>query len=375
MPSKPSRAAVLLLLLAAALPACGRLRQEQPSPSPSTGPHCGPYGHRVATLKPQGARVDWSRANGLIAYDRVGDGGTYFDVYVMSLDGAQDTCLTCGKAAIPHKNNGNPAWHPSGNYIVFQSEVAGSRALPFASDPGKGVNNVLWVTDPSGRDFTQITELNTSDPASGVLHPHFSNDGTRLAWSELYEGAALEPGQFAGHWRLAVADFVVGPNGRPALRNVRKFEPSVPAIYENHGFSPDGSQLLVSSNAAQPSNLQSINNDIFLVDLRTLALTRLTDQDYNEHAHFFPDGRKIVWMTNRDNANRGTDLWIMNPDGSGKERLTFLNQSGCPQYAGKRAIIADNAVNARGDKILIDVHDQLFGSSSSIMLVELDQGF
>jgi hypothetical protein len=65
----------------------------------------------------------------------------------------------------------------------------------------------------------------------------------------------------------------------------------------------------------------------------------------------------------------------MNPDGSGKERLTFLNQSGCPEYAGKRAIIADNAVNGRGDKILIDVHDQLFGSSSSIMLVELDQGF
>ena len=107
----------------------------------------------------------------------------------------------------------------------------------------------------------------------------------------------------------------------------------------------------------------------------SLALTRLTDQDYNEHAFFFPDGRKIVWMTNRDNANRGTDLWIMNPDGSGKERLTFLNQSGCPEYGGKRAIIADNSVNPRGDKILVDVHDQLFGATSSIMLVELDRAF
>jgi Tol biopolymer transport system component len=276
---------------------------------------------------------------------------------------------------VPQKNNGNPAWHPSGSYIVFQSEVASSGAAPSVSDPGKGVNNVLWVTDPSGRDFTQLTPLNTKDPASGVLHPQFSRDGTRLSWSELYEGAALEAGTLAGHWRLAVADFGVGTDGRPALRNVQKFEPSVPGLYENHGFSPDGSQLLISSNAAQSGLLQSINNDIFLFDLDTLALKPLTDQDYNEHAHFFPDGRKIVWMTNRDNANRGTDLWIMNPDGSGKERLTFLNQAGCPEYAGKRAVVADNAMNAAGDEVLIDVHDQLFSTSSSIMLVALDRAF
>ena len=362
------------LLLAASLPACGRFR-EGPSPLPSPGSHCGSYGHQISTLKPGGARVDWSWANGLVAYDRIGDDGVYFDVYVMSLDGSRDTCLTCGKGGlVPQKNNGNPAWHPSGNYIVFQSEVASSQATPFASDPGKGVNNVLWVTDPSGREFTQLTQLNSSDPSRGVLHPHFSRDGTRLSWSELYEGAALEAGALAGHWRLAVADFVV-TGGRPALRNVRKFEPSIPGLYENHGFSPDGSQLLISSNVAQPGFLQSINNDIFLVDLNTLALTRLTDTDYNEHAHFFPDGRKIVWMSNRDNANRGTDLWIMNPDGSGKERLTFLNQTGCPEYADKRAVVADNTINGAGDAVLIDVHDQLFGAVSSLMRVQLDRSF
>jgi len=30
----------------------------------------------------------------------------------------------------------------------------------------------------------------------------------------------------------------------------RKFEPGIPAFYENHGFSPDGSRLLFSSNLA-----------------------------------------------------------------------------------------------------------------------------
>jgi Tol biopolymer transport system component len=365
-----------LLLLALTLPVCRPVSEApSPSPSPSFPPGCGPYPHRVTTLKAQGGRVDWSRSTGLIAYDRVGDDGVYFDVYTMALDGSGDTCLTCGKAGlVSQRNNGNPAWHPSGNFIVFQSEVANSRSGPFPSNPGRGINNVLWVTDRSGQSFTQLTDLSATDPVSGVLHPHFSADGNRLSWSEIYEGAALQAGQFFGNWRLVIADFVV-QGGRPGLRNIRKYEPAPPGFYENHGFSPDGSRLLFSSNAAQPASLLQINNDIFTMDLGTLALTRLTTANYNEHAHYFPDGRKILWMSNADIPNRGTDLWIMNPDGSGKERLTFLNQAGCPEYTGSRAVAADNSINGAGNKILVYVQEQIFGDVGPILLVELDRGF
>ena len=358
------------VLLASALPACRRV--DEGPPPVGQEPHCGSLAHRVSTLRAQGGRVDWSRANGLIAYDRLGDDGVYFDVYVRSLDGSRDTCLTCGKGGlVPQRNNGNPAWHPSGNYIVFQSEVADSRVTPFQSNPGRGVNNVLWVTDPTGRDFTQLTELSTSDPVSGVLHPHFSNDGNQLSWSELREGL-LQSGTISGLWRLVVADFVVS-GGRPGVRNIRKYEPGDPGFYENHGFSPAGGRLIFSSNMAQPGPLQSVNNDIFAMDLASLTVSRLTSDSYNEHAGYFPDGRKMLWMSNRDIANRGTDLWIMNSDGSGKERLTFLNQSGCPESSANRSVAADNTINAAGDKILVYVQDDLFGDVGSIMLVELDR--
>jgi Tol biopolymer transport system component len=318
--------------------------------------------------------VDWSRSNGLIAYDRTGTNGVYFDVWLMASDGTGDRCLTCGKAGVPQKNNGNPAWHPSGNYIVFQSEVADSRVTPFQSNPGRGINNVLWVTDPAGQSFTQLTELSTSDPVSGVLHPHFSADGGRLSWSEIYEGAAPVPGTFFGHWRLVVADFVVA-GGQPSLRNFRKYEPAQPGFYENHGFSPDGSRLLFSSNAAQTGGLAQVNNDVFTMDLGTLAVTRLTTENYNEHAEYFPDGRKILWMSNADVPNRGTDLWIMNTDGSGKERLTYLNQAGCAEYTGGRSVPADHSINAAGNQIVVYVQDQIFGDVGPIMLVELDRSF
>jgi Tol biopolymer transport system component len=374
---KSSRAAVVALLVLA-LPVCRQLREgptATPTPTSSIPPGCGPYAHRITTLKPQGGRVDWSRSNGLITYDRLGGDGIYFDVYTMALDGSRDTCLTCGKIGlVPQRNNGNPAWHPSGNYIVFQSEVADSRVTPFQSNPGRGINNVLWVTDPAGQTFTQLTELSTSDPVSGVLHPHFSADGGRLSWSEIYEGAAPVPGTFFGHWRLVVADFVVA-GGQPSLRNIRKYEPAQPGFYENHGFSPDGSRLLFSSNAAQTGGLAQVNNDVFTMDLGTLAVTRLTTENYNEHAEYFPDGRKILWMSNADVPNRGTDLWIMNTDGSGKERLTYLNQAGCAEYTGGRAVPADHSINAAGNQIVVYVQDQIFGDVGPIMLVELDRSF
>ena len=359
-----------LLLFALVLPACGRNRDDGTDPSDEPG--CGPYPHGVSTVKPQGGRVDWSPSDGRIAYDRAGSDG-FFDVWVMNADGSGDVCVTCDRAGVPQRHNGNPAWHPSGNFIVFQSEDASSRNA-FAGNPGRGVNNVLWIADPAGRSFHQITELSRVDEASGVLHPHFSRDGGRLSWSEMYEPAGVfQPGMLAGHWRLVIADFVVGGDGRPSVQNVRRFRQQE-GFYENHGFSPDGSQLIFCSNFAR-AGAESINNDIFLANTGSLAVTRLTTDGYNEHAHFVPSGRKIVWMTNGDNSNRGTDLWVMNPDGSGKERLTFMNQQGCPEYAGSRAVAADNSMNAAGNRIMVYVQDELFGDVGSIKLVELDRPF
>jgi Tol biopolymer transport system component len=356
-----------LLLLTLALPACNR---DDPT-GPGDGGGCGTYPHRVTTLKPQAGRVDWSPSNGRIAFDRAGS-DEFFDVWVMAADGSGEVCLTCERAALPQRHNGNPAWHPSGNFIVFQSEVASSRNA-FTGNPGRGVNNVLWATDPAGRSFYQLTQLSTTDEASGVLHPHFSRSGTQLSWSELYEPAGVfEPGMLAGHWRLVIADFVVGGDGRPSVRNVRRFRQQE-GFYENHGFSPDGSRLLFSSNLAQSGVLASINNDIFVADLGSSAFTRLTTDGYNEHGQFAPSGRKIVWMTNTDNPNRGTDLWVMNPDGSAKERLTYFNQAGCPEYAGGGSVAADNSPNAAGDRIVVYVQDGLFSDVGSIKLVELDR--
>ena len=221
-----------------------------------------------------------------------------------------------------------------------------------------------------GQQFAKLTDTpNTGD--SGVLHPHLSHDGKRLSWSEMSEKPALnDRGKEFGYWKLKVADFSIGADG-PVLSNVREYEPGGPAFYENHGFSPDGSKLIFSSNfGKEASVLQS--NDIYLMDLTTLSVTPLTHDNYNEHAHYSPDGSEIVWMSNAENAGRGTDYWLMNADGSEKERLTYFNQAGCPEYLGESVTTADNSWSPDGRRIAAYIQTDLLRQTGKIVIIELE---
>ncbi len=88
--------------------------------SGSPHPPSGPATH-ITTLTEDGGRLDWSARLNLIAFDRMGRDG-YFDVYTMTPEGKQVTCVTCDKPELPNKQIGNPAWHPSGDFIVFQAQ-------------------------------------------------------------------------------------------------------------------------------------------------------------------------------------------------------------------------------------------------------------
>src|SRR5262245_51329327 len=106
----------------------------------------------ISILKDPGGRVDWSPKGDQIAFDKPGPDG-YFEVYVMQPDGTGERCLTCDKKGIPNKHKGNPAFSPSGQYVVFQAEkqiYVGPEAL---ATPGAGIGNDLWLTTADGDKF------------------------------------------------------------------------------------------------------------------------------------------------------------------------------------------------------------------------------
>src|SRR5690606_29164319 len=89
----------------------------------------------VRVLTEDGGRLDWSPNLNLIVFDRPNAEG-YFQLYTMNADGSNQQCVLCDKPGAPSRHRGNPAWHPSGNWIVFQAEKEQHRGLSASAHPG-----------------------------------------------------------------------------------------------------------------------------------------------------------------------------------------------------------------------------------------------
>jgi Tol biopolymer transport system component len=305
----------------------------------------------IKFLENIGGRLDISKED-VIVFDSKGSDG-YYDVYRMNMDGAKRKCLTCDKVQVPQKHNGQPAWHPNGDFIVFQSvdpELKGlpevlSRQEKILTGPGAGVNNNLWLTDKDGERFWQLTEI---EDKKSVLHPHFSHDGKKLIWAEIVD-QKVKP---SGDWVIKIADVVIDENSTK-LKNIIVLKPDNMQFFETHGFSADDSNILFS---ATPDGYYS-NLDIYSYDLITKELKQLTgpDSEWDEHAQYSPDGKKIVWVSSKGISQKiqqykvKTDYWIMDSNGENKMRITFFNDPQDKNYIISGVAAADNAWTSDGN--------------------------
>jgi len=364
----------------------------------------GPAGDKLPTVKrittiyedhPKSA--DWCAANELIAFCGWQLDG-YCDVFVMRPDGKGVRCLTSRAGLCPQRHNGNPAWHPSGEFIAFtaQNEDAArgeDTVLARAeskSVPGSGVNCNLWVVKADGSKAWQLTDSKTDyDTPRGVIHPQFSSDGKKIAWAAL--AGEYPRGMVWGRWAIYVADFALDDGG-PKLKNVQKLQPGQQMnFYETHAFSKDGSRLLFSANCEPGQPVTGI--DIYEYEIASGRLKNLTNTPgaWDEHAHWSPDGKWIAWMSstgmdiNYKEVRGGewrkylkTDLWIMDSGGKERERLTFFNEKGHPHYLGGRTIVSDSAWSPDGKGLVVTVAhaDDATGVTrrTKLVLVELDVG-
>ncbi len=299
-----------------------------------------------------GARPKYSPAGTRLVFDRRNFDG-YYDLYLSDTNGQIIASLTQNRA-INQRHNGNGIYEPTPNYIIFISEVQ-EHFLDFLSpfgpvpftEPGVGVFNNLWATD--GQSFWQLTDIPImqtigSGPAMGSVNPRFSADGTTLIWTERYEKGGNHNW---GRWRLKAGDLGTGPSG-PVLENQRIIlEPTLGNYVTAMDFLTP-TVLLVAGNL---DGQHEFGMDLYRLDLLTGATQNLTNSpEYWEEGSCVAPSGKIVYMTNRDSQfivdfdqnwvgqPVERDYWIMDPDGSNKERLTFFNDPSAAEYTDWRSL-------------------------------------
>ena len=280
-----------------------------------------------------GGRVSYCPKNGLIAYDFIGKDG-YFDVWTMKADGSDKKNLTHSFRELS-KHCGNPCWDPSGKFIVFQAQDPNvSMKNQELAMPGIGINNNIYVISADGKKTWKMSKVRSG---GGSLHPQFSPDGKSLVWSNIIPST-----ETIG--RSEIMLFKISLTDQPKLLELDTLNPGYLGLYETHGFSPDGSKLIFSG---IPSGKGYYDMEIYTCSVDGSNLKKLTSNtDWDEHAHYSPDCKNIVWMTStgtncpKQTATLQSDFWAMKADGSGKRRISFINDSTKPQFMGK-VIAAD----------------------------------
>ena len=190
--------------------------------------------------------------------------------------------------AVATENNTQPAWSPDGASIVFRTNRA---------DPTRNVGDV-WIMNADGTDERPLI-VQPGDQR----YPSFSPDGRHIAYMSRSEGGT------ADIW-IADAD---GTGAHMLYDSGR--EDSAPA------WSPDGTKLAFETHGP----VESVDGDIFVLDLPTGRVTQLTADPpgapvHDEGPAWSPDGTMIAFTSER--ADPAGDVWIMQADGSNPRRLT-----------------------------------------------------
>ena len=195
------------------------------------------------------------------------------DIYVMAADGSRRRRLTTTPAI-----DSNPAFSPDGTKVAFESDRDG--------------NFEIYVMDASGANVRRLT----NDPASD-LSPAWSPDGTRLAFMSDRNG------------RASTDIYTMNASDGGALErltdDLSNWAPQ---------FSPDGRQVALQ-----------VNVDIFIIDLTTRQMRRLTTAPMNGmNPTWSPDGRRVAFVTTR---NKRAEIFSMNVDGT-DERTVISRPNG-----------------------------------------------
>lgn len=248
------------------------------------------------------------------------------DVWTMNADGSGATKLTTNYNA-----EGNPAVSPDGSRVAYEF-LRG-----------------IWVMNADGSAKKMLTDGATTDQ-----DPAWSADGTRIAFSrggdvwvmnanglaqtnltntpgnEEYDPAFSPAGGTIAYTRTG-SIWAMNPDGSAQTNLTPEDEllpqcPDSPGYYFNGAskhpaFSPDGQKIAFTGPVICPNNMGS---NIWVMNADGSGKTNLINDNGTSDIRpaFSPDGTRIVFESNRDGVGSPTELYSMSAGVAGMTRLT-----------------------------------------------------
>lgn len=178
-----------------------------------------------------------------------------------------------------------PSWSPDGKKIAFTANPNG--------------NYDIFIMNPDGSAITPLTTSPTED-----TDPTWSADGK----SVLY---AREVDKFVGR---EVAVYRVSVQKKSLDR-------IIPSYKRTHGIphaSPTSPLMVFTAK-------RTIGWDVAIYDFESKSVKFLEEGGDSCRARFSRDGKKLAYVSGK--ADGKGDIWLMNPDGTGKMRLTERDET------------------------------------------------
>ena len=222
---------------------------------------------------------------------------------------------------------GTPVWSPDGRQIAFAMKPAG------ATDENE---SEVYVMRSDGSGVRRLTNAPGDDS-----HPHWSADGKRI----FFNSARATPDLKADWTQQWIDIYSMAADGS----NVRRHT-DCRAVCTYPVPSPDGRTIahrktLGSAGLSWAQEPVQRNSEVFITRLDGSSSTNLSDIPAYDGCHSWsPDGRWLVFASNRGQSPNVGQIFAIRPDGRDLKQLTQGLSKAQPSFSsdGKHLYFYEN---------------------------------
>ncbi|CAN5372874.1 hypothetical protein BH10PSE4_BH10PSE4_16780 [soil metagenome] len=264
---------------------------------------------RDVTFSPDGTQVAFLSSNAKLT---PGDTNGQADIFIKNLVSGAITLVSGTSGVQSNGYSERPVFSPDGSKIAFRS--AASNLV--SGDTGPAFD--IFVKDLASGVITRVS----TDSAGGQINssaeaPVFSPDGTKIAFSSY--ASNLVPGDTNSANDIFVKNLITGAVTRVSTTAAGG---QASGAAGSPVFAPDGTKIAFLTSANMVAGDTNGMNDIYIKDLITGAVTRVSTDSAGGQANsysiapvFSPDGTKIAFESYASNlvpgdTNGVSDIFI-----------------------------------------------------------------